>query len=304
MNARPPPKRLRPEDVVALGAWLKAQRMRIDPAQLIAATRLLGGASPPPPLAELAPWLAPIFCTSAEEQEAFARHYGDWLAHRGWRPGRLEGESTMGVTDEDDGTDDPEPVQFPRWIWLSALVLLCAALLWYGWPMSTVVVVKGNGKVLADASVVTSNPAVTIRKNLDGQTVLAYFRFQLPLTVTAKHSAFLKGNAPNPAEASLDSPLPRLELTLQRVQPIVPSPHAAGDGADLAPSTRPGSATNSTEPSQFVIDYGVLLTMIMSVLIPLAWWLYTAARRRGFLERMPANSGDISKLFSSLRNRR
>ena len=74
---------LSPTQLADLAAWLRLSGYVVTSAQLIAAARILHGKQPLRGYAELAPYLAPIFCSDAQTQQRFAGEYAKWLAHWG-----------------------------------------------------------------------------------------------------------------------------------------------------------------------------------------------------------------------------
>jgi hypothetical protein len=294
VNAAGPPRILRPEDVVALGEWLAAHRMQVDPAQLVAAPRGAGSLVPPVPLARMGTWLAPVFCASASEQEAFPGLYQGWLVHRGWlAPPPPPPVATPAAGDGVAGRRLPAGL---GWLLvLLAVVAACAMLLWHTRPASTEVVVLGDGKALAGAEILTDDPAVTVRADSAGRTMLHYRHSQLPLTVSATHTDYMDGARPVRAVARLDAAPARLELRLLRPRPAAagaPAPVPASiEGAgriDLLPAPPPLRRPGTPLPGRLLPDPAALAACLALAMLPLAWWLYAQARRRGFLERMPA----------------
>jgi hypothetical protein len=218
------PPMLRPADVAALGHWLRGAGMRIHPGQVIAATRLLTGARRPPPVADLAPWLAPVFCTNTAEQEAFGKLYSDWLEHIGMRGGDDEGD-----TPPVNPPPPPPPRRWPR-ILLTGILLVA----------SCVVVLKWYTPPAAP-------PPVE------------------PPPVATQDSA--------------ESPAVRGAVDMQPID-ILTAPTKT---TLLVPAQTPTRAASAT-PHLALRTGGVLI-----LLGALGWWLYSVARRRGFLERLPAD---------------
>jgi outer membrane protein OmpA-like peptidoglycan-associated protein len=223
------PTILRPGELVALGYWLRDAGMRVHPGQIIAATRLLASARRPPPVAELAPWLAPIFCTNAVEQEAFRGLYVDWLRHTG---------VPIAVDDNDPhDANDPEvkkpPPRRRRW----PIALLLSLLIWLLLPLLLVgdgVVLRGQGKQPDKPG---EQPAVTAQ-------------------VTKNESS-------------------RTYSNMRQLDLVAPPPTV----------TLPGQQVAATAP----LNLALRITGVIILLVALNWWLYGAARRRGFLERLPAD---------------
>ncbi len=78
---------LQPADLADLGYWLRERGFIVAPDQLIAAAQLLAlqllsGQGALPERAQLAPYLAPIFCSSSEMQARFGAVYTDWVQLR------------------------------------------------------------------------------------------------------------------------------------------------------------------------------------------------------------------------------
>jgi outer membrane protein OmpA-like peptidoglycan-associated protein len=293
------PKGLRPADIVALGEWLRHHHMRIHPAQLIAATRLLGSAVAPPAVDQLAPLLRPVFCVNAAEQEAFDGLYQRWLVARGWH---AEAPPPVKLTDRQAAQAGPRWKGLrPGWaLLLALLLLLCAALVWQGWRFETVVVVKGDGAILPNAEIRTT-PVVEQRRAGRGETVLRYRRSDLPLTVSATDVGFPLADGLYKGEAKLETAVPRQELTLGRPVPVVGVVPAnlAGTQVGVLPPPDPVRVPVAPLPGKTVIDYPSLAGIVVIILAWLCWWLWVAARRRGFLERMPSTGQETRRRLAA-----
>jgi hypothetical protein len=74
---------LAPGDLADLGYWLQEQQFAVAPDQLIAAARLVNGSRRFQDAGVLGAYLAPIFCSDAQQQARFAQVYEQWLARRG-----------------------------------------------------------------------------------------------------------------------------------------------------------------------------------------------------------------------------
>ncbi|MGF7128910.1 hypothetical protein P3T40_000376 [Paraburkholderia sp. EB58] len=136
---------LGPDDLVDLGASLRAAGFRVATQQFMAAQQLLlrlaaDGALPPTRDA-LEPLLAPIFCTSAPEQRGFELLYRDWLQRR---------------FPEETGPQPPVPPPLPptqRRTWksfaLAALAVVVIGAAWFAWRRPPVDVVQSEPSATA-----------------------------------------------------------------------------------------------------------------------------------------------------------
>ncbi|MYM27964.1 hypothetical protein GTP58_06490 [Duganella sp. CY15W] len=297
MNQPATPTLLRPDDLAALAQWLRAHDMRIHSGQAIAAARLLAQRGQLPSPAKLAPWLAPVFCTSEAEQIRFAALYTGWLEQSRFAP-------------EAPPPPPPPPrrkslvQRAPVTLWaaiLTLLVLLMAGLLWECRQHSTIIAVTGDGKLLRDAEIVVSKPGLWLASRDDGRQVLHYRHWSLPFKVYASDPAFMDGNALAVASQELKAAQPALELALLS-PPAPPRPDTSKAAYGLLVDSRPAIVIPlKAEPPgnpDMHINAASLTGIIVVLMASLAWWLYTAARRRGFLERLPKQE-DLAHMLLS-----
>lgn len=146
------------EDLADLGASLRGGGYRVSTQQLLAVQQLLlrlaADGALPAQRDELARWLAPVLCTSAAEQRAFAAQYGAWLQRR---------FGAAGTTEPPPPPPPPPPRAWRRWAMaLAALVLLIVAG-WWGVDLYVgrviVDVMGGVAQGLAQAGSRPSTPA-------------------------------------------------------------------------------------------------------------------------------------------------
>lgn len=218
------PSTLGPDELVALGYWLRAAGMHVHPGQIIAASRLLRDAHRLPPVAGLAPWLAPVFCTNALEQDRFGKLYEGWLRSSGILPS--SGEEPEGQADDTTVAPPPPPPPPRRWWWIGLLCLPAVLLAaWMAWTESQ----------------------------------------QQPAPAPVKPSA----SAAAPAERDISLGV------MTRVDRIP------------APKIRrlPGDRGDALLPMNAALRIAGCVILLAAV----GWWVYAAARRRGFLERLPVD---------------
>lgn len=288
---------LRPADIVALGTWLHEHHFHVDPSQLVAATALLSGPRQPAPPAELGPWLAPIFCTSRSEQEAFPRLYDDWLSQRGFAPQQALQEKTKADADK----APKPPGKWPLWpVAAGLLTLLLLCLGWFGRGHETLITVHGDGRALAGASIQTHPIGQRGLSDARGRYTVKYRHWDLPFTVTATHPDYKTGNDLSVARADVTSAQVSIPLALKsapRPEPAsVPVTGAAVgrriDGLAQRPAYYSAEPLASTE---HVVDPYAVLVCTLFCLVPLGFWLFDTARRRGFLERLPSRNGETRR---------
>jgi hypothetical protein len=227
---------LGPDDLSELGYWLRERGIRVHPGQILTASRLLAGTHGSRPAAELALWLAPIFCSNAAEQERFPDLYADWLG-QGASPDP-EPKDGGGAS---VGTSQLPTIPFLHVWW--PVVLLLFALLACGWM---VWVVLAAPVPVPPSRIRPAGPAETVEVVTEA-----------PLASTADFQP-------------LD---------------VFPVPSAVSPPVD-GPAKLPGNGAPRAAGG-------------LALIAALAWWLYVAARRRGFLERLPADDSDTRNRLAS-----
>ena len=192
---------LQPDDISDLAEEFRALGFSVGVGECIRSQQLMlslaaeGGQGLAPP--ELATFLAPIFCTTPQEQESFYKHYGRWIASKthpsdtiksGWKSENLE-----------QGSRKPQPIGAQAWKWIglgcAVGVLLLAGLLaltlWKSFVprILTGTVFDVNGMPYKGAKVYLKDQA-TVSK-ADGKFAIRIRKFDLPqeLVVTTRPNA-------------------------------------------------------------------------------------------------------------------
>lgn len=229
------------EALVELVHALRAKGYDVGTQECLTASRLVlalhaRGELPAEP-ERLASVLAPVFCSSRVEQEAFHRDFVTWakqraaVAERGARTTAETAETVVPDTGRKDDTR-PEPrvdPPAPRW-WtrarLAGAALALAAVLLAAWQLPGWLPQQARITVVAPpaASVELGSGCLSCRieRQGDGSYTLAYRRRDLPLDVQATGAGLCPASAP--IEAGTAQPV-QLKITLQAepcagVQPV------------------------------------------------------------------------------------
>lgn len=285
---------LRAADLADLGTWLQLHDLDASSHQLIAAARLLAGPTGLHAEVDLAPYLAPIFCSDAAQQQHFHKVYTDWLRQRGVNIRR---------TEDDDPPQWPDPParKPPLFAGLRGLVFLLLLLVLAAAAQALLrectlqVVVLGDGKPLPGARVQSQAAQADLRTDAQGSARLAYRLWQLSLDLRATHADFTQAGSEISDEARVSFGSDD-EVTLQLrkpPEPVQPSTDFGRRVALLPPP--PASAAQALPQSRTVIDLAALLLPGALVLLSAGWWLLVALRRRGFLERLPADGEQVER---------
>jgi hypothetical protein len=277
---------LRPEDVAELSQWLRDHDLRVDPQQAIAAVRLLSASGRPASILELGPWLAPIFCTNATEQNRFQTLYTEWLRHRGSLAGETGRKADV---PERKGNASRQPILTIGPLLLLVVLVAFTYLAVKSRSHETSVVVKSRNEFLPDARVQNSSNGQSIPMDPDGRKVLRYRRWDLPITVSVTHPRFVLNETPLRATATLEDAKGVLEILMPEVPPPMPSA-SVGSRLALLPAPTAMQMADTRGPDRVIVDLKALAIYAALFLTALGWWLFAALRRRGFLERLPDKS--------------
>lgn len=290
MNATDTPTTLRPADLAELWWWLKDHGYKVSPQQTLAASRVLSS-SVAPPLTELWRWLAPIFCTTATEQQNFRSHYIGWLKVRG-----------LPVPDDAVEMARTQLSLLPRpmpntplagVLTLLSTLLLVAYLYHQLHPVETQVVVKQGQSVLGDALVQSD------RGSVGGGTV-RYRRWDLPIALDVTHPKVGSDGKPARVSRSLTTVVPSIDIEMPEPPIEKPIDAVTSMGNRVMTLPAPEATLNEGPPGiESVRLYPkALFSYLTLLLIPLSWWLFAQLRRRGFLERLPAQDEATRQHFS------
>mgnify|MGYP000196262437 CR=1 FL=1 len=284
------------EALVDLGETLGRHGFDVSAHGLIAARRVLAGLSlrpnPPAPRA-LAPYLAPVFCTTPEQQRTFFVLYEAWVD--AWAPEPRPDEPAL-----PHPPPPPAPSLLPDWIPALFAVLVLAALMAAAWlrPLEVAVRVEvAGGKALA-ARVEVPATGQSGDGTAEAPVSITYRRDLLPLKIQASAAGH------EPGEETLSVVAPELRIVLKAAAPEPPSaevpvPKApeippgftpAGTIPALAPETR---APGVVEVTRYVPEHAAVLAAFLLMLA--AGWLWNALRRRGWLERLPASGRETEQ---------
>jgi WD40 repeat protein len=292
---------LRPEQLADLGRFLRDHRFVVSPAQLNDAARLLIEARElPNELPALGAWLSPLLCMDAEQQGRFAGLYSRWLVACGLVPADAEARD-----DPDGGAIVEAPLPAPRssarWLAAGTVALLATLVVtvagmavwaWQEWHERELVVhVSEDGKPLRDAAVEVGGRVIG-RTDDQGLRHAPYVRHQIPLDVAAAHPTRRDAaSAPLRTTRRVSEPPDRTVMlsfdSPHKKDDQPPQPSSAQPLRILSPlPDHPGPVTQVTEHE---LDPVRLALLVGAALAPLFGWAVEQLRRRGFLERLPAD---------------
>jgi len=285
------------EALVDLGENLRRRDFELSSHELIAAHHVLAGLArrdKPPGPRELAPYLAPVFCRTPEQQQQFLAFFATWVD--AWAPGSRPAEVPPSPP-----RPPPEDPRWPEWsvvvlILLVILTLAAALWLWLG-PQRLAVRVEGeDGQPLAArVHALSAGRSAAVSPNAP-VTILKYRRHHLPMKLRAEPEAagFAAG------DLSVESPVPaEVHIVLKRVAQTQdpPPPRKAPPGftpaGSIAAATPETPASTLTPRAFWVPDH--IVVVVGFLLLLAAGWTWNALRRRGWLERLPAGGRETEK---------
>lgn len=297
MSPQPSLAQLRPDDIASLGLWLSAHDFHVHPAQLLAAVKLVSGSLTPLAARDLSARLAPIFSTSAKEQETFRQLYQQWLA----RPDVIPRPASPAPKDR---AGPPRRGHLTGWA-MVLFVLLCmfAVALWNGREHQTEVRVFGAKKVLHGVSLAASSAGVQVDTDGAGRTLIRYRHWKLPFFLIVTHPSHATDKVMVPVRVKVESARSVMEVQLYdkpddlpRESPVAVQGVAKRVAVLAAPQPIRGRDMQGSD--QYRIDLLSLAACITLCVVPLMWWYIESRRRRGFLERMPGGADDVARLIA------
>lgn len=302
MSSPAPRAALRPEDLAELGHWLRAHDLRVDARQVIAAARLLTGARRSVPVAELGPWLAPIFCSNATDQHRFGELYERWLSQRSLGQSSARQERAAPIPAKDKRPTGPFALPVGALLLLLMLVMV-VGVAWQAREHTTVVRVLGPDKGVQGAQIQVGTDGRLVVTDADGDAKVRYRHWELPLQIIATHASYSNGNELQGITAKIDVARDTLEIRIPhiahaRVPDAAPRP-AFGRRIDALAAPAILRSPDAAGIAALRVDPPALAVCLALLCVPIAWWTFTMLRRRGFLERVPAQDDETVRRIAA-----
>ena len=291
------------EALLALGDALTARRFEVSTHQLIAARRLLAelveqGSAPPSP-EDLAPYLSPIFCTNADQQEQFGPLYAEWLKAHYPVGCKDAGESPGGKEDRETVTR-----RRPWGPILALLSLVALSIAGLGWDRlrerQLSVRVVSDSQLMKEVEVQAAAIGYAGKTDEDGVVVVPYRQWDLPLALDASREGFIGATLRLTAIPSGVVTMRLKEATPPEKVEIVPKKKPK-DARRLFVIPAEPDVVSPPQRSEVEMFHPWLLLPIISLPILLAtlWWALAQLRRRGWLERLPGVTPDVVRRLRS-----
>ncbi|MBN8450909.1 MAG: caspase family protein [Candidatus Accumulibacter sp.] len=289
------------EALVDLGEKLRRNDFDVSAHELIAARRVLAALAlrdEPPAPRDLAPYLAPVFCNTPEQQQQFFPLFASWI--EAW------GLDSRHQEPPPPPAPPPPPRRPPVWLPGLLALMLFLGLVTAVWlrPLALAVRVEGeDGRALgARLDLSFADQSVSVSPTVPTATV-EYRRYHLPLTLRAQpeNADFEAGELTVPAP-----PLPaEVRLVLKRstaAQAVEPSkppevPPGFSPAGRIAAAAPESPAPTVSKEHRLVPDH--LAVAAAFLLLLASGWLWNGLRRRGWLERLPAGGRDTEKRLQS-----
>lgn len=275
-----------PEQLTGLLNRLRIARFKVGPAQLLDACAVVDhlrrSGRLPADASVLAGYLAPIFCSTEEQQQTFEDHLRLEFDAAQLEPPILERRAARPTT-------GATAVLRTVWPLLLALALLVAgaAATWYALHEYDVVVrITAGGEPANGAQVLLSSDDSN-RIAIDGQTTLKVNRLALrqSASIQVRLAGFqvakrdIQALPAEPLQIALEPvpppsppPAPKAPAGFERVHASVPQP--------VAPHVQVQTERLAWSPSR-------LAALALPPLVALTWTLFWTVRRRAWLARLP-----------------
>jgi formylglycine-generating enzyme required for sulfatase activity len=287
------------EQLIRLGERLRTAGFTIGPGQYLDAQRLVNRLADrgdlPDDLDGLSAYLAPIYCTSPEQQQQFPAYLTEALGLP-WKKG---GEGTVPVI--------TVKRRFRLWLFLVVSTVILGCLVYWGLlyvPRTLTGIVAREGKPVSGAKVVLSGKKESL---LHERLSDPAGRFSAPVRV-ADFPVTIKLHKPVTARLSYTASItlyrfPQQPLQIvpeQKESPAAPEPPPARHLERVYTSAvRPDALPSYHVEKETVYQWRHIAIIVSPLIAALLWWCYWTHRRRAWLLRIPGETPKTIKDLSS-----
>lgn len=277
------------EQLGVLAERLRAARYKVGPGQHLDACAVVAHlhrhSGTRGDVTALAGYLAPIYCSSAEQQRTFEGHLRTVLGSTAADQPKAESRRLA--------VQNRTMLAVFRSVWPMLAVVLsmvtAAVFAWY-WltPHNVAVHVTAAGQPASDVLIALSSDG-SERLTNDGRAMMRVNRFALraqqPVTITARKKGF------HDQSREIDSlPIPLLEVDLQQVSAQQPPPQAPGFERIFTSTPKPEVVPSWVPTTRRIWSRERLAALAFPGLSAMCWALYWTARRRAWLSRLPSHT--------------